>query len=219
MSDRPDDRSARITRWWVRRYTAGLEPAARTSRRLEIDSDLAEHVQSRCESGWTPGRIARERQARLIRGVPADVGWRHDQLQGRSSRPVTVATTSLTAAASLFLAAFHAAFAVYLLGNTSLADRQILGRRPLQGFENYADEVDRQGAFGAILIISTMALLLLITAVIRPLSPIVANAVVLPIALLSVMFFWLGIWPIGLIVLIGSGADLVSRSPRPTPSR
>ena len=43
MNDTPTDRSTRAVRWWVRRYTAGLDQHAAASRRAENDSYLAEH--------------------------------------------------------------------------------------------------------------------------------------------------------------------------------
>jgi hypothetical protein len=31
------------------------------------------------------------------------------------------------------------------------------------------------------------------------------------------MFFWMGVWALGLIVLAGAATDLATRAPRPTP--
>ena len=214
MSDDPRDRSARLVRWWVRRYTSGLDEPAGTFRRVEIDSDLAEHNRYRSESGWPPARIGRERVGRLVTGLPADIGWRHDRLRGRARAGVGSILLPVTSVASLLLAAYHVAFAAYLLGNAGLADQQIWGRSPMRGFEGYADEA---GASVAALIVAGNGLILAIAAVARPVAPVFANAASLPIALVAVMFFWLGVWPLGLMVLVGAAADLAIRAPHVTP--
>ena len=213
MSDFPRDRSTRLVRWWVRRYTSGLDEPAGTFRRVEIDSDLAEHGRYRCELGWPPARIGRERVGRLITGLPADIGWRHDRLRGRARAGVGSILLPVTSIASLLLAAYHFAFAAYLLGITDLADQQIWGRSPMHGFETYADEA---GASVAVLILAGNGLILAIAAVARPVAPVLANAASLPIALMPVMFFWLGVWPLGLLVLAGAATDLAIRAPHPT---
>jgi hypothetical protein len=182
-------------------------------RRAEVDSDLAEHARFRRAAGWPPARIGRERMRRSILGMPDDLGWRRDRLRARSRHRVTTVVVPVTSAASLLLAAYHLAFAAFLLGNDSLADRRFWGRSPLQGFDGYADEA---GAPTAALIIGGLGLLLAIAALTRPISPVVANAIALPIALIAVMFFWLGIWLLGLIVLVGAATDLATRAPRPT---
>jgi hypothetical protein len=215
MSDDPRDRSTRLARWWVHRYTAGLDEPATTFRRIEIDSDLAEHDRYRRETGWPPARIGRERVVRLITGMPADIGWRHDRLRGRARGGVRSILIPVTSIASLLLAVYHLAFAAYVLGNTGLADQQIWGQFPLQGFEGYADEA---GAPTAALIIASLGLILALAAIARPIAPVVANAATLPIAVMAVMWFWLGIWPLGLIVVAGAVADLALRAPRVTPS-
>jgi hypothetical protein len=214
MSDPRRDRSTRLARWWVRRYTAGLDEPAATFRRAEIDSDLAEHDRYRNGLGWPPARIGRERMRRLAAGAPSDIGWRHDRLRGRARRGVGLVVVPLTSIASLMLAAYYAAFAAYNLGNRALADHQILGRSPLQGFEAYADEA---GASTAALIIAGLGFILALAAIARPIAPVVANAVTLPIATLAVMFFWLGVWPLGLAVIAGAATDLALRAPRVTP--
>ena len=214
MSDDPRDRSARLVRWWVRRYTSGLDEPAGTFRRVEIDSDLAEHNRYRSESGWPPARIGRERVGRLVTGLPADIGWRHDRLRGRARAGVGSILLPVTSVASLLLAAYHVAFAAYLLGNAGLADQQIWGRSPMRGFEGYADEA---WASVAALIVAGNGLILAIAAVARPVAPVFANAASLPIALVAVMFFWLGVWPLGLMVLVGAAADLAIRAPHVTP--
>jgi hypothetical protein len=203
-----------LVRWWVRRYTAGLDQPAATFRRAEVDSDLAEHDCYRRDSTWSPTRIGRERVQRLLFGVAADVGWRRDQLQARGRQGVTSVLLPVTTLASLLLATYYVAFAVYLLGNTALADQRVWGRSPLQGFESYAEEA---GASIAALVIASLGLILALAAIARPIAPVVANVMTLPIAVISVMFFWLGVWPLGLIVVAGVAADLAIRAPRTVP--
>jgi hypothetical protein len=214
VSGLPDDRPARLVRWWVRRYTAGLDQRTAAFRRAEIDSDLAEHDRFRRETGLPVSRIGRERKRRLLVGVPADIGWRHDRLRSRALRGVTSIMLPVTTIAQLLLAAYYLAFAAYLLGSSALADQQVLGRFPLHGFEAYAEE---PGASGVAFIVAGLGLSLAVAAVARPVSPVVANALAYPSAVLAVMFFWLGVWALGLIVLAGAATDLATRAPRPTP--
>ena len=210
-----DDRSARLVRWWARRYTAGLDQTTGAFRRAEIDSDLVEHDRFRRESGWPASRIGRERVRRALAGVPADIGWRHDRLSVRAHHGLTSIMLPITTVAQLLLAAYYVTFAAYLLGRSSLADQRIWGRFPLQGFDDYADEA---GASVVAIIVAGLGLSLAVAAAARPVSPVLANAVALPTALLAVMFFWLGVWALGLIVLAGSATDLATRV-SPTPPR
>jgi hypothetical protein len=205
----PDDPTARVVRWWVRRYTAGLTAPLPAFRRAEIESDLTEHDRCRRESGWAESRIRRERLARAVAGIPADIGWRHDQVRPRSRVGRLIGSTLMVA--QLVLAAAFIAFAVYLLGPRDIADVEIFGRSPLRGFEGYADVA---GFSAPALIVAGLGAVLAVAALARPVSPIVANAVTLPPALFAVMFFWLGIWAIGTIVVGGGVTDLVLRGDR-----
>ena len=214
MSGLRDDRSARLVRWWVRRYTAGLDQTTAAYRCAEIDSDLVEHDRFRREAGWPASRIGRERVRRLLGGVPADIGWRHNRLRVRARRGVTSMMLPVTTVAQLLLAAYYVAFSAYLLGNSSLANQQFFGRSPLQDFEGYADEA---GASGVAIVLAGLGLSLAIAGVARPVSTVLANAIPIPAAVLAVMFFWHGVWALGLIVLAGAVTDLAIRAPRPTP--
>ena len=211
-----DDLSVRVVRWWVRRYTAGLDGATAATRHAEIDSDLAEHAQSRRSAGWSASRIVRERIRRTFAGIPADIGWRCDRLHShpRHTRTTTF-VGSVATVTELALAAYFISFAAYLLGTTGLADQQLLGRSPLHGFEHYANEA---GSATAGLIVGSLGLILAAAALFRPISPIASNALSIPIATLAVMFFWMGVWPLGAIVLVSSGIDLAVRAqPPPRP--
>jgi len=214
VSGLPADRSARLVRWWARRYTAGLDQTTAAFRRAEIDSDLVEHDRFRRETGWPASRIGRERVWRSLAGVPADIGWRHDRLRVRARSRVTSIMLPVTTVAQLVLAAYYVAFAAYLLGSSALADQQVWGRSPLQGFDAYADET---GGFTVAFIVAGLGLFLAVAAVARPVAPVLANAMTLPSAVLAVMFFWLGVWALGVVVLAGAATDLATRAPRPTP--
>jgi len=120
----------------------------------------------------------------------------------------------VTTVAQLVLAAYYVAFAAYLLGSSALADQQVWGRSPLQGFDAYADET---GGFTVAFIVAGLGLFLAVAAVARPVAPVLANAMTLPSAVLAVMFFWLGVWALGVVVLAGAATDLATRAPRPTP--
>lgn len=203
-----DDRSARIVRWWVRRYTAGLDHATVAARRAEIDSDLAEHALFRNEAGWSTSRIVRERVSRTFAGVPGDIAWRHDRLHHQASSFATSLLASATALAQLALAAYFLGFAGFLFGDDGLADQEVLGTSPFRGFEHYADE---SGAAIAGLIVATLGIALALAAIARPIAPITSNAVTLPIATLAVMFFWMGVWPLALLVCVAASIDLAVR--------
>jgi hypothetical protein len=206
------DRSSRLVRWWVRRYTAGLDQPGATFRRAEVDSDLVEHDRNRRGTGWSPVRIGRERVQRLLFGVPADLGWRRDQLRVRAPRGITAVLLPVTTVASVLLAGFYLAFAAALAGSTALADQRMFGWSPLEGFGGYADQA------GAVQVFGGAGVILAIATVARPVAPVVGNVMALPIAVISVMFFWLGVWPLGLIVVAGAATDLAIRAPRTAPT-
>ena len=214
MNREHDDGSGRIVRWWVQRYTAGLPDLVGASRRAEIDSDLAEHAHDRKSDGWSAKQISRERRSRLVRGMFADLSWRHELITGRCRVRglVRVSVLSVTSIAAVTLAMFHFVFAAYLLGNISLAERRFLG-----GIDNYAEEVDRPVAsVVAALVIACLGLVLLAAGLARPIAPITANAATIAVAMMTALFFWLGAWPIALVALVGSGADLAIRTPKST---
>ena len=65
-----------LTRSWVGVYTGGMPSERRVSRRVEIESDLWEHVQTARGEQQGLFETAREILGRLARGVPADLLWR-----------------------------------------------------------------------------------------------------------------------------------------------
>jgi hypothetical protein len=71
-----EDLAARVVRRWVRRYTRGLDPAVREVRRAEIESDVWEHRREAAAAGLRPRQTGLEILARMVLGMPADIGWR-----------------------------------------------------------------------------------------------------------------------------------------------
>jgi hypothetical protein len=191
-------------------YTAGLPGAVGADRRAEITSDAAEHQHARLAEAWSRHRITRERRWRTLRGAPADLAWRHDVLAAgsRSSAPVRGVVLVVASAASLAVAAFHAAFAVYLLGGDHLAERPMLG-----GLANYADEVGSAGAPVAAGVILALGAVLLFACLVRPVAPLAANIATISIAIWSVLWFWLGAAPLGIIAVAGAVVDMILRAP------
>lgn len=68
--------------------------------------------------------------------------------------------------ATLVVAAFHAAFAAYLLGADTLAERAWLG-----GLDNYAEEVDTTGGAIAAIIVLLLGAVIVTGCVLRPVAP------------------------------------------------
>ena len=77
-------------RWWVRLYTAGLEPSVRDRRRDEIDADLWDQVDGQTGNGRTAAAITMAVWRRWLSGMPDDVLWRREQ--PRATRPAPAAT-------------------------------------------------------------------------------------------------------------------------------
>ena len=147
--------------------------------------------------------------------MAADLSWRHELVTGHCNvrRVLQVSVMSVTSLAAITLSLFHFVFAAYMLGNTSLADQRSLG-----GLDNYAAEVDRPVASViAALIIAGLGVVLLAASLARPVSPVIANAATMAIAVLAVLWFWLGVWPVALVAVLGSTVDLATRTPNPTP--
>ena len=94
MSERMADLVAR----WVRRYTRNLPPPVAERRRDEIDADLHDHIAHERKQGTAERRIALGIAARMIRGLAADVSWRHTQQEGMNMRTSALRVTLVTAA-------------------------------------------------------------------------------------------------------------------------
>ena len=75
------ERSAGLVLRWVALYTRGLPNEARQDRRDEINDDLWSQLQDAAESGRGGRSVSGEILARLLLGIPADVGWRLEQRQ------------------------------------------------------------------------------------------------------------------------------------------
>jgi hypothetical protein len=90
-------------RAWTSFYTWGLPDGQRGARRDEIDSDLWESVNDRAA---TRGRLALHIAARLIVGIPDDLGWRSEHgVAAGSWRMPAVLTVLALALFGLWLAA------------------------------------------------------------------------------------------------------------------
>lgn len=74
-------------RWWVRLYTAGLEPSVRDRRRDEIDADLWDQVDGQAGNGRTAAAITMAVWLRWLSGVPDDVFWRREQPRAARAEP------------------------------------------------------------------------------------------------------------------------------------
>jgi hypothetical protein len=202
------DIATRATQGWVRWYTAGVPRPTGVERRCEIESDLADHTRDRRQQGWSDGRIARERLGRLVRGVPADLAWRREAL-APTMRGSTVArgfVSWCTTAATLAVGGFYLVFAAYLWGARDPADR--LG---ITGFEEYARE---PGAAIVACLIAFFGAVLVAAGLTRAWSPLLANVLTATVASFAVMFFWLGMAPVAVVAVVGSGADMALRLPR-----
>jgi hypothetical protein len=195
---------------WTACYTSGLPGSAGAERRAEIHSDMADHQQARFDQGWSVRRTAREQLWRTMRGAPADLAWRREVLAPsyRSNAAIRAAVLMITSVAVLAVAAFHTAFAAYLLGADSLADRAWLG-----GLGNYAEEINSAGAAVAAVIVLALGAVLVAGCLLRPVSPLMANVATVTIAIWSVLWFWLGAAPIGAVAVAGAIADMALRAP------
>lgn len=89
---------------WCDLYTRGLSPAVAGDRRDELASDLWEHAAHEPRAGAAM-------ISRALRGMPADLAWRHDQRRG-ARRELPIGTRILGGG----LAAMVAAMASALIG-------------------------------------------------------------------------------------------------------
>jgi hypothetical protein len=200
----------RVVHGWTVWYTAGLPGSAGAERQAEIAGDLAEHHDVRLAEGWSDGRVAQERLWRTLRGVPADLAWRHDILaaKARSNSTVRFVVLAVSSVASLAVAAFYVTFATYLLGAEQLARQPMLG-----GLDSYAEELGSTAAAVAAVVLLASGGVILASCVIRPVAPLSANAVTIAIAIWLVLWFWLGAAPLGIVAVAGACVDMIMRTP------
>jgi hypothetical protein len=84
-------------RAWTKLYTSGLASGQRDARREQIDSDLWESVNdTTSDRRMLPLQIV----ARLVMGIPDDLGWRSEHAAGAPARRWRIALT--VAAAAVF---------------------------------------------------------------------------------------------------------------------
>jgi hypothetical protein len=89
------ERIAAVVSLWARLYTRRLpEPDAR--RRVdELRADLHDHISHERAHGTGERRIAGSVAARMLRGMPADVSWRHERTRRRQTREDPMRPTAL----------------------------------------------------------------------------------------------------------------------------
>ena len=83
--------AVRSVRWWAQLYTRGLPVEHRERRRLELESDMWEHLHDPDEPATSRALLGR-----LLRGIPADVWWRYRTLldsRGARHRSSDMTTT------------------------------------------------------------------------------------------------------------------------------
>ena len=97
-------------RAWTRVYTFGLPEEQRDARREEIDSDLWESVNDRRSDRRT---LALQIVARLIAGMPDDLGWRSEQAAVASAWRWRVGLTVVVATV----------FALWLVGERTTKEK------------------------------------------------------------------------------------------------
>jgi hypothetical protein len=97
-------------RGWTMLYTSGLSVERRDARREEIDSDLWESVNDAASERRT---LAVQIAARLIAGIPDDLGWRSEQAAPAAVRRWRVALT----------VAAVAIFALWLVGERTTSEK------------------------------------------------------------------------------------------------
>ncbi|MRX42111.1 hypothetical protein [Agromyces kandeliae] len=119
-NDRAVERAARATLHWTLRYTGGLDPLVAADRQHEVLSDLHEQTAWATESGISQRATARSIRARMLRGIPADLGWRRAQLTGREG-----IRFSLPRADGLLLAAVAVIGIVQVAVGAFIAARQV----------------------------------------------------------------------------------------------
>jgi peptidoglycan/LPS O-acetylase OafA/YrhL len=74
--------AATLVRRWVRLYTRGLPAHLRDARRAEIECDLWSQTEEAELVGRAPNSVGIEMLARLVLGIPADIGWRQSHRGG-----------------------------------------------------------------------------------------------------------------------------------------
>jgi hypothetical protein len=76
--------AATLVRRWVGLYTRGLPAEVRDARRAEIESDLWSQSEEAALLGRAQRSVGTEMLARLVLGIPADIGWRQTHRRGNA---------------------------------------------------------------------------------------------------------------------------------------
>ena len=72
------ERIAALVARWVRLYTGALPEAIAQRRAEEINADLCDHIEHDRLAGTSERGVAISILSRMVRGMPADVMWRHE---------------------------------------------------------------------------------------------------------------------------------------------
>ena len=105
-----DTFACRLTRRWVRLYTARLSHDARDGRRAEIDSDLWEHLTDARANQETQFATDLDVLVRTLTGIPSDLVWvgqvRRNMKERRSMKQRRLRAVALLCAAIVLVTFF-----------------------------------------------------------------------------------------------------------------
>lgn len=108
----------RVASAWVRTYTRRLPTDVAAARREEVLCDVHEHCHDARAEGRTDVRGGFEVLGRVVRGVPADLSWRHAALRSQPTRrgvAIMQRLTNFAGTAVMVLAAIGIAMSVAML--------------------------------------------------------------------------------------------------------
>ena len=188
--------ASRVVRRWVALYTHGLATELRDQRRAEIESDLWAEWDEADMLGPAPLPVAVEILARLVLGIPADIGWRYSHLEDNSSSQKEIVVResrsqqAWTVAGALW-AGLGIVFAVVLL-------LDIQSRR-----EDLAADVWAASALAVVIIVATGAALIGLLRIGR--DPATGRQVAIAGALVAgatAMFLLSWMWVIGIVLAV-----------------
>jgi hypothetical protein len=100
MDSLPWRAAVTAVRAWTRLYTWRIDPLLAAARREEIESDLWEYAHDRASGGLNP---AFHVVARLVLGMPADVGWRFEAANGERPGQRAALAAAVIAASALWI--------------------------------------------------------------------------------------------------------------------
>ena len=89
------ERIAAVVSFWARLYTRRLPEQDARRRFEELRADLHDHIAHERAHGTGERRIAGSVAARMLRGMPADVSWRHERTRRRQTQEDPMRPTAL----------------------------------------------------------------------------------------------------------------------------